>query len=357
MSERLSPIPENYDDFLRDLKERIANAQVKAALAVNRELVLLYWQIGQDILTRQQQHGWGAKVIERLAKDLRKAFPEMKGFSRTNLLYMRAFAETYPDEQIVQQLAGQIPWFHNCVLLDKVKDPAERIWYVRATIECGWSRTILVHQIESGLYRRQGQAITNFDRALPQPQSELAQQLLKDPYNFDFLSLGKEVQERELERALVNHIRDFLLELGVGFAFVGSQYPIEVSGREYRMDLLFYHFRLHCFVVIDLKTVEFEPEFSGKMNFYISAVDNLLRSSGDEKTIGIILCKTKDKTIVEYALQDMQKPIGVSTYQISDALPESLQGNLPTIEQLETELNTLELDVEADMRNANPPQS
>lgn len=261
---------------------------------------------------------------------------------------MRAFAEAYPDEQIVQQLAGQIPWFHNCVLLDKVKDAAERLWYIQETIEYGWSRSVLTHQIDSGLYRRQGEATTNFDRTLPKPQSDLAQQVLKDPYNFDFLSLGKEAQERDLENALVAHIRDFLLELGVGFAFVGSQYPIEVSGKQYRLDLLFYHFRLHCFVVIDLKVVEFEPEFSGKMNFYVSAVDDLLRGEDDRPTIGIILCKTQDKTIVEYALRDINKPIGISTYQLRKALPEQLQGSLPTIEQLEMELNTAALEIETE---------
>ena len=337
---------QGYDVFLQTLKDRIRTAQIRAALAVNRELTILYWQIGLEILLRQQQQGWGAKIVTKLAKDLRQEFPDMKGFSRTNLLYMRAFAEAYPDEAIVQQVAGQIPWFHNCMLLDKVKDPQERLWYIQKTIQHGWSRSALLHQIERGLYQRQGEAMTNFQSTLPQPQSDLAQQVLRDPYNFDFLSLGKEAQERELENALVNHIREFLLELGVGFAFVGSQFPIQVSGKEYRLDLLFYHFRLHCFVVIDLKTVEFEPEFSGKMNFYVSAVDDLMRSSEDNPTIGIVLCKTQDRTIVEYALRDVNKPIGVSTYQLQDALPEMLKGNLPTIEELETQLNILTVELE-----------
>jgi predicted nuclease of restriction endonuclease-like (RecB) superfamily len=343
---------EKYEQFLRELKERIRNAQIQAALAVNRELILLYWQIGREILTRQQQEGWGAKVINKLAKDLQKAFPEMKGFSPRNLKYMRAFAEAYPDEQIVQQLAAQIPWFHNCVLLDKVKNSTERLWYINQTIQYGWSRSILTHQIESRLYHRQGAATTNFNQTLPPPQSDLAQQVLKDPYNFDFLSLGKEARERDLENALVEHIRDFLLELGVGFAFVGSQYPIQVSGKQFYLDLLFYHFRLHCFVVIDLKVVEFEPEFSGKMNFYVSVVDDLLRGADDRPTIGIILCKTQDKTIVEYALQDINKPIGISTYQLRDALPEQLQGSLPSIEQLELELNAAALDLETETDNS-----
>ena len=222
-----------YDDFLHDLKAYIRTAQVKAALAVNRELVLLYWQIGRDILLRQKEQGWGAKVIVRLSHDLQIAFPEMKGFSRTNLLYMRAFAEAYPDEAIVQQAAGQIPWFHNCTLLDKVKDPSERLWYAQETVDHGWSRAVLVHQIESGLYRRQGQAQTNFSRTLPAPQSDLAQQLLKDPYNFDFLTLGKDAQERDLEGGLLGHVRQFLLELGAGFAFVSSQYHLEVGAKTF----------------------------------------------------------------------------------------------------------------------------
>jgi len=338
------PIAEGYDDFLRDLKERIRSAQVRAVLAVNRELVLLYWQIGRDILTRQQQQGWGAKVIERLSTDLRSSFPEMKGFSRTNLLYMRAFAEAYPDEQIVQQLAGQIPWFHNCTLLDKVKNPTERVWYIQQTIEYGWSRNVLVHQIESGLYRRQGKATTNFDRTLPKPQSELAQQLLKDPYNFDFLSLGKDALERDLEQALIDHIRDFLLELGVGFAFVGSQYHLEVGGQDFYIDLLFYHLRLRCYVVVDLKMSDFQPEFSGKMNFYLSATDDLLRHPDDQPSIGIILCKSKNQVIAEYALRDLSKPIGVSAYQLQSALPEQLKSSLPTIEELEDVLETVSVE-------------
>jgi predicted nuclease of restriction endonuclease-like (RecB) superfamily len=311
--------------------------------------VLLYWQLGRDILTRQRQQGWGAKVITKLSKDLRQAFPEMKGFSRTNLLYMRAFAEAYPDEQIVQAVLGQITWYHNIALLDKLKSLEERLWYAQKTVEHGWSRNVLVHQIETGLHRRLGAALTNFERTLPKPQSDLAQQLLKDPYNFDFLSLGEEVQERDLERALVNHIRDFLLELGVGFAFVGSQYHLEVEGDDFYIDLLFYHLRLRCYVVIDLKMKEFQPEYSGKMNFYISAVDDLLRHPDDQPTIGIILCRGKKKTIAEYALRDLNKPIGISTYKLKDSLPQTLQGNLPTLEQLEIELNTVASEIEAEI--------
>jgi predicted nuclease of restriction endonuclease-like (RecB) superfamily len=335
-----------YEDFLRELKIRISSAQLRAAISVNKELVLLYWQIGQDILNRQQQQGWGAKVINRLASDLQQAFPDMKGFSRTNLMYMRAFAEAYPDEQIVQQVVGQIPWGHNIRILDGVKDQTKRLWYAQQTIQYGWSRNVLVHQIETQLYQRQGKAITNFERTLPKPQSELAQQILKDPYSFDFLNLGEEFIERDLERALINHIRDFLLELGVGFAFVGSQYHLEVGGEDFYIDLLFYHLHLRCFVVIDLKVEEFKPEFSGKMNFYVSAVDDLLRHVDDKPTIGIILCKSRNKVIAEYSLRDMNQAIGVSVYQLRSNLPESLQGNLPTIEQLEAELETVDIKVD-----------
>jgi len=331
-------IPEGYDEFLRGLKERIRTAQVRAALAVNRELVLLYWRIGQDILERQRQSGWGSKVIDRLAADLRSAFPEMSGFSPRNLKYMRAFAEAWPDEDFVQQVAAQLPWFHNCTILDKLKNLAERIWYAQQTIENGWSRNILIHQIESNLFHRKGKAITNFDRTLPAPQSELAQQIIKDPYNFDFLSLGSEAKERDLERGLIAQLQKFLLELGVGFSFVGSQYPLEVDGEDFFIDLLFYHLKLRCFVVIDLKMDQFRPEYAGKMNFYLSAVD-VLKHSSDQPSLGIILCKTKKKMVVAYALRDTSKPLGVAEYRITAALPERLKGNLPSIEDLEAELS------------------
>lgn len=340
------PFPDNYDEFLLSLKERIRTAQVRAALAVNKELVLLYWQIGREILERQEQEGWGAKVITRLAKDLKAEFPEMKGFSRTNLLYMRSFAKSYPDESIVQQLVGQIPWGHNVRILDGVKDYDERLWYIQQTIENGWSRAVLEHQIGSKLFQRQGQAITNFEAALPKPQSELAQQLLKSPYNFDFLSLGKEAVERDLERALIAHMRDFLLELGVGFAFVGSQYPLEVGGQEFRIDLLFYHLKLRCFIVIDLKMGKFEPAYSGQINFYVNVVDDLLRHPDDQPTIGMVLCRSKENTVVEYALRGVNTPIGVSTHSIEE-LPEEFQSSLPTVERLQKELNEAASEIES----------
>ena len=350
MTKKSLSLPDNYDEFLNSLKERIRQSQVRAALAVNKELVLLYWQIGQDILQRQSQEGWGAKVIEKLAKDLKAEFPEMKGFSARNLNYMRSFAKAYPDEPIVQQLAAKIPWFHNCMLLDKVKNYDERLWYIQQTIENGWSRAVLEYQIESKLYQRQGQAITNFDQALPQPQSDLAQQILKSPYNFDFLGLGKQAVERDLERALITHMRDFLLELGVGFSFVGSQYPLEVGGQEFRIDLLFYHLKLRCFIVIDLKMGKFEPAFSGQINFYVNVVDDLLRHPDDQPTIGMVLCKSKENTVVEYALRGVKTPIGVSTHSIEE-LPEPLQQNLPTVEQLQQELNDAAAEIEAQSEN------
>ena len=335
-------VPLDYEQLLRDLKDRIRLAQVKAALAVNRELVLLYWQIGREILQRQGQEGWGTKVIEYLAKDLKHEFPDMKGFSSRNLKYMRSFAEAWSDEQIVQQVVAQIPWGHNVRLLDKASNRQERLWYAQQAIANGWSRAVLEHQIETKLYHRQGKAITNFAATLPQPQSDLAQQLIKDPYSFDFLSLAQDAQERDLEKALLDRIRSFLLELGVGFAFVGSQYHLEVGGDDFYIDLLFYHLKLRCYIVIDLKMTEFKPEYSGKMSFYVSAVDDLLRHSEDKPTIGMILCKSRNQAVAEYALRDVNKPIAVSQYK--HELPESLQDVLPSIERLEAELATVEIN-------------
>jgi predicted nuclease of restriction endonuclease-like (RecB) superfamily len=290
-----NPLPAVYDSFLQDLKDRIRTAQLRAALSVNRELVLLYWSVGRDILTRQENEGWGAKIIDRLSDDLTKAFPEMRGFRARNLKYMRAFAEAYPDKEFVQQVVAQLPWGHQVRILDSVKDSKQREWYIRQAVQSGWSRSVLVHQIESKLFDRQGHALTNFDRTLPAPQSDLAQQLIKDPYNFDFLTLGPDLLERDLERSLIQHVRDLILELGKGFAFVGSQYHLEVGGQDFFLDLLFYHLRLRCYIVIDLKIEEFKPEFAGKMNFYLSAVDDLLRRSEDQASLGLILCKERNK--------------------------------------------------------------
>lgn len=344
----------DYADFLNGLKQRIRSSQVKAALAINQELIHLYWQIGHEVLVRQEEQGWGSKVIDYLAQDLKREFPDMTGFSKTNLKYMRTFAEAYSEEEIGQRSVDQLPWRHNIALFTKLKDREARFWYAQKSLENAWSRDILVMQIESNLFERMGGAITNFKRSLPAPQSDLAQQLIKDPYNFDFLTLTEGAQERELERALIEHIRDFLMELGLGFAFLGSQYPLVVSGKEYRLDLLFYHAHLHCYVVIDLKMGEFEPQHSGQMSFYVAAVDNLLRRDRDDPTIGIILCKTKDKTTVEYALQGSQQPIGVSTYQMQSQLPLSFQENLPTVEQLEMELSHAVEDIADNDENENP---
>ncbi len=339
---------EKYAALLNGLKSRIRQAQVRAALSVNQEMILLYWQIGQEILNRESTEGWGSKVIDRLAKDLKGSFPTMKGFSSRNLKYMRAFAEAYPDSQIVQRSVAQLPWRHNIALLEKLKDSEQRRWYAQKAIENGWSRDVLVMQIETNLLQRQGEAVTNFERTLPPEQSDLSRQLLKDPYNFDFLTLTEATQERDLEQGLLQHIRDFLLELGVGFAFLGSQYLLEVGGKDYRLDLLFYHTRLHCYVVIDLKMGEFEPAFSGQMNFYVSAVNHTIRTERDNPTIGIILCKSKSKTIVEFALDTVQNPIGVSTYKLRDELPTGLQDSLPSAEQLEMELEAAVSELESE---------
>ncbi|MCC5875877.1 MAG: DUF1016 family protein, partial [Candidatus Sumerlaeia bacterium] len=264
--------------------------------------------------------------------------PDIKGFSRTNVLYMRAFAEAWPDLEIVQQLAAQLPWFHNALLLDRIKDAATREWYARKAIENGWSRAILEVQIETGAHKRQGKAITYFEQTLPAPQSDIAQQVLKDPYTFDFLTLHDDAVERDLERGLLAHLKDFMIELGIGFAFVGSQVHMEVGGQDFYIDLLFYHLQLRCYVVIDLKMGEFQPEYAGKMNFYLSAVDGQRRHPDDAPSIGMLLCKSHNRLVVEYALKDMTKPLGVAQYQIAESLPERLEGALPTVDQLEAEL-------------------
>ena len=331
--------PEGYVEWVKALKERIRSVQQRAVIAANTELITLYWHIGRDILERQETQGWGSKVVERLAHDLRQEFPEMKGFSYRNLLFMRVFAETYSDEPIVKQPVSQLPWGHVIQLIQKVKHPQEREWYSRAVIEHGWSRAVLVHQIESGLYHRQGKAITNFDKQLPSPQSELAHQTIKDPYLFDFLGIGNEAHERDIENALVDHITRFLLELGAGFSYVGRQYHLEVGGEDFYLDLLFYHLKLRCFVVIELKAVAFRPEYAGKLNFYLSAVDAQLKHESDNPSIGLIICKEKNRTIVEYALKDMSKPVGVSEYRLLESVPKDLRGSLPSIEQIEAELN------------------
>jgi predicted nuclease of restriction endonuclease-like (RecB) superfamily len=343
----LMPDEGSYAAFLSDVKTRIRSAQIKAALAVNRELLLLYWQIGRKILSRQQTEGWGTKVLERLAQDLKREFPDMKGFSRSNLKYMRAFAEAWPDG-IGQAPLGQITWYHNIALLEKLKDPKERLWYARETIANGWSRNVLVAQIKNHLYQREGGAVNNFDKTLPAPQSDLAKQIVRDPYNFDFLTLSKEVEEQELKRALVKHMRDFLLELGVGFAFIGHNYAITVGNQDFQIDLLFYHLELRCFVVIELEMDDFKPEYSGMMNFYIAAIDDQNRKEHDQPTIGIILCQTRQKAIVEYALSNLRNPIAVAEHRWPEVPPDAL----PSAEQLESELENAVRQLEGQSEEA-----
>lgn len=335
---RLTAPPEGYTDWLADLKDRIHSAQQRATLVVNRELVLLYWQIGRDILARQAEQGWGAKVIERLAHDLRAAFPDMKGFSRANLMYMRAFAEAWPDAEIVQQAVGQLPWGHNLVLLTRLKDSRQRLAYAQSAIQHGWSRNVLNIHIETGLLERTGTAVTNFEASLPKPQSDLARESLKDPYRFDFLCLTDEAQEREIEHALVKHVTEFLLELGAGFAFVGRQVLLDVGGDEFFIDLLFYHLKLRCYVVIELKAGKFKPKHLGQLGFYLTAVDRQVKSEHDNPTIGLLLCKSKNKIVAEYALGDKTQPMGIAEYKLLESLPAEFQTSLPSIEQIEREL-------------------
>jgi predicted nuclease of restriction endonuclease-like (RecB) superfamily len=336
-----SQIPTGYPALLTELKEKIRNAQTKAAIAVNQELINLYWEIGSSVLKRQEKEGWGGKTTEKLAKDLKSSFPDMKGFSLRNIQYMVRFAREYPDISIVQQLVAQIPWGHNVVLLEKLKDSDSRAWYAQKTIENGWSRSVLLHWIEGNLYKRQGKSLTNFKQTLPAPQSDLARQTLKDPYCFDFLTLREEFDEKELEDGLIEHIQKFLIELGAGFAFVGRQHKLTVGSKDFFLDLLFYHLKLRCFVVVELKAKEFSPRDAGQMNFYLSAVDDLMREQGDGPTIGLLLCKTKDKVMAEYALRDINKPIGISEYEtkIVESLPDDLKGSLPSIEELELEFD------------------
>lgn len=333
-------LPPDYAGLLTELKQRIREERLRVVLAANAAMVLLYWDIGRAILERQQREGWGAKVIDRLSTDLRREFPEMQGLSPRNLKYMRAFAAAWPDRQIVQGVLAQTTWYHNIALLDKLNDPDARLWYARMAREEGWSRNVLVLHIERRLYERQGKAITNFPATLPSTASDMAVQVFKDPYLFDFLGTANPRREREIEQALTEHIQRFLLELGAGFAFVGRQMPLEVGDRDFYLDLLFYHLKLRCFVVVELKAGPFDPACVGQMNLYLSAVDDLLRHPGDKPTIGLLLCKGKDRLVVEYALRDVRKPIGVAEWEtrLADSLPEELKGSLPTVEELEAEL-------------------
>lgn len=349
----------SYRQVLTDIKQRVRHAQTRAVMAVNAELIQLYWEIGALIDARQQQEGWGTGVIPALARDLLNELPEEKGFSERNIKRMLAFYREYPHLQFVPQPVAQtganlevtqpvalfpaellcaLPWGHHAELMAKVKDLPTRHWYMQAAIEHGWSRNILLMQIESVAHKRFGNAVTNFTRLLPSPESDLAQQTLKDPYLFDFLTLQAGFHERELETGLIAHLEKFLLELGQGFAFVGRQYHLEVGNKDFYVDLLFYHLKLRRYVVIELKRGDFKPEYAGKMNFYCSVVDDLLRHETDGQTIGLILCQQSDRVLAEYALRDMTKPIGVSGFELTRALPQTLQSSLPSIEDIEEEL-------------------
>ena len=340
-----------YKLWLKNIKLKIRQTQLNAAMSVNTALLEFYWGLGADIIEKQKASTWGSGFLKQLSKDLMVEFPDMKGFSLRNLKYIRQWYQFYNckraiGQQAVAQLTKlpisklmQIPWGHNILIISKCKSKEEAFYYVQKTIENNWSRSVLEHRIESSLYIREGMALTNFKRTLPSPQSDLAQQILKDPYNFDFLTLTKNYNERELEKGLIEHVTRFLLELGAGFAYIGKQVPLQVGERDFFLDLLFYHTKLHCHVVIELKTIDFEPEHAGKLNFYIKAVDEQLRLEGDNPTIGILLCKNKDRLVVEYALSDINKPMGVSEYRLTQSLPDNLKSSLPSIEEIEAELH------------------
>lgn len=337
-------LDKNYIHFLNDIKTRLKTAQIRAALAANKEQIKFYWQLGSELIEKQKAFKWGEQFLEKFSHDMRQAFPEMQGFSVTNLKRMRIFAKEYPDFTKSPQAVDGLPWGHLGIILHQIKDYKQREWYANEAVKNGWSRSVLEMQIESSLYERQGgqkEKITNFHQSLPAIQSDLAYEILKDPYNFDFLTIQGKAKEKAIEDGLITHIRDFLLELGQGFAFVGSQVPLTFDDEEFFIDLLFYHLQLRCYIVIELKATKFKPEHMGQLGFYLAAVDNQMRKEGDNKTIGIILCKSKSKIIADYALQNMKAPIGISQYQLAKALPKELKSNLPTIEEIELELNKI----------------
>jgi len=336
--------PLKYNDFIKQLKQKIQLSQIKASIRVNEELLKLYWDMAQMIIAKQKESSWGDSIIQKISSDLKEEFPNIKGFSVTNIKYIRnwyLFWNNANSPQVVDEIF-KIPWGHNREIITKTKDKEEAIYYVKQTLHYGWSRAVLVHQIESRLYHREGKAITNFGTKLPPSQSDLAKATLKDPYNFDFLTMSRKYNEKELEDALMEHITHFLLELGSGFAFVGRQYRLVVDGDEFFVDLLFYHIELKCYVVVELKTVKFKPEFAGQLNFYISVIDGKLKRKNDNPTIGILICKSKNNTVVEYALNKIDNPIGVSEYQLVNKLPKEFKSSLPTIEEIEAELENIE---------------
>lgn len=369
----------NYQRIIADLKEKIRHARLSSALTVNVQLLALYWEIGRTISRQEKSEGWGAKIVDTLSKDLTFEFPDMKGLSPRNLRYMREFAVAYPQFQILQALlailpetpskttstpmlqppvakfdpssmlqpsvaklyllVASLPWAHNVVLLEKVKDPGQRVFYARKAIENSWSRDLLVYHIKNNLHKRQGKALTNFEVTLPKPQSDLARETLKNPYVFDFLGVSEEMQEREVERALVRHIKKFMLELGKGFAYVGNQYNLNVEGDEYFLDLLFYNYLLHSFVVFELKMGEFKPEYAGKLNFYVNTIDEQIRGKDDQPTLGVLLCKTPNHTVIKFALKGITTPMGVADYELAQTLPAKLKNQMPTVQELEQALD------------------
>ncbi|HET9057116.1 MAG TPA: PDDEXK nuclease domain-containing protein [Chitinophagaceae bacterium] len=348
-----SEITNNYIEVLQSLKEKIRQSRLRAAHSVNKQLLLLYHEIGITILQQEKLGGWGAKIIDTLARDLKMEFPDMTGLSKRNLRYMKEFASAYPILQpvaaklqdaenqkieFVQPAVAQIPWTHHTLILDKLKAEKERLFYIQKAAENGWSKSVLVLQIESGLYQRQGKSINNFSNALPVYDSDLAGEMFKSPYIFDFLHLSEEAKEKELELGLIQHLKKFMLELGRGFAYVGNQFNLEVDGDDFFLDLLFYNTRLHCYVVFELKIGEFKPEYAGKLNFYLSTVDAQIKIPEDKPTIGILLCKTPNKTVVEYALRGIDKPMGVADFELKKYLPVELESDLPTVKELEEEL-------------------
>ncbi|MEI8247601.1 MAG: PDDEXK nuclease domain-containing protein [Lentisphaerota bacterium] len=329
----------SYLHWIKELKQQISVARHQAALTLNSALIELYWHIGGNIILKEKQVEWGAAFIDRLSRDLTDAFPDMKGFSRRNLYAIRQWYLFYSVRfQFVPQAVAQIPWGHNRLVISKVKDVDEALWYCGASIANGWARDVLELKILKNEYARQGKALSNFSAVLPDPHAALAQETLKDPYNFDFLGLEDDAQERDIEHALIQKITDFILELGKGFAFVGRQYKLLVNESEYFLDMLFYHIHLRCFVIVELKAGKFKPEYAGKLNFYLSAVDSLIKKPEDNPSIGLLLCKTKNAIDVEYSLRDINKPIGVSEYLLEQTLPEKLNTCLPTVEELENEL-------------------
>ena len=322
-----------YISIVENIKREIKAAQYRAAIHANVDMLLLYHDIGCVI---NEHKLWGNRFIDNLATDIRIDFPESKGYSVRNLKYMAKFAETYPNREFVQTVSAQIPWSHNIAIIEKVKDPEQRIWYIQKTAENGWSHNVLIHQIESGLYQRQVlvDKVSNFESRLPSPQSELAAQTMKDPYVFDFIPFREEMLERDIEQALVRDVTKLLLELGTGFAFLGNQYHLNVGGDDFYIDLLFYNLNLRCYVVIELKTGDFKPEYAGQLNFYLSAVDGILKKEEDNPSIGLLLCKSKNNLVAEYSLKDISKPIGVSEYKVTSSLPNALEEQLPSVEDI-----------------------